>query len=80
VEWQFDGPNDAMNLWLDGRAIPGASVTGTGEGCVNAAANFEWTAPTFQTLDLGWEAYQTDTLRTAWIDDVVLSTTRVGCP
>jgi hypothetical protein len=80
VEWQFDGPNNAMNLWLDGRAIAGASVTGTGEGCVNAAAGFEWTAPNFETLDLGWEAYQTDGTRTAWIDDVVISTTRVGCP
>jgi hypothetical protein len=80
VEWQFDGPSNAMNLWLSGRAIPGASVTGSGEGCVNAAADFEWTAPTFETLDLGWEAYQTDGTRTAWIDDVVISTTRVGCP
>jgi hypothetical protein len=80
VEWQFDGPNNAMHYWQDGRAITGASVTGTGEGCVNAAANFEWTAPTFETLDLGWEAYQTDEPRTAWIDDVVISTTRVGCP
>jgi hypothetical protein len=80
VEWHFDGPNNAMHYFQDGRAITGASVTGTGEGCVNAAANFEWTAPTFETLDLGWEAYQTDQPRTAWIDDVVLSTTRVGCP
>jgi hypothetical protein len=80
VEWHFDGPNNAMHYFQDGRAITGASVTGTGEGCVNAAATFEWTAPTFETLDLGWEAYQADSPRTAWIDDVVISTTRVGCP
>jgi hypothetical protein len=80
VEWHFDGPNNAMHYFQNGRAIGGASVAGTGEGCVNAAANFAWTAPTFETLDLGWEAYQTDSTRTAWVDDVVISTTRVGCP
>jgi len=80
IEWEFDGPNDTMRFWLDGTAIDSLTVTGSGDGCVNAPADFTWSAPEFETLDLGWEFYQQDEARTAWIDDVVISTTRVGCP
>lgn len=80
IEWQFDGPNNGMRLWLDGTAVESLTVTGSGDGCVNAANDFAWSAPEFENLDLGWEFYQQDEARTAWIDDVVISTTRVGCP
>ena len=46
-----------------------------------AAQNLRrWTAPNFDRLDLGWESYQQDDPRTFYIDDVVVSTTKVGCP
>jgi hypothetical protein len=80
VEWFFDGPNDEMRLWLDGNPIDSVTVTGSGQGCVNAANDFTWSAPEFETLDLGWEFYQQDAARTVWIDDLVISTTKVGCP
>lgn len=80
VEWKFDGPNASMELRLDGEAAPDLTVKGTGDGCVNAANDFPWTAPTFTGIDLGWEAYQADDARTAWVDDVVISTTPIGCP
>ena len=80
VEWKFDGPAAGMQLWLDTQEVPEMAVTGHGDGCVNAANDFPWTAPSFTSIDLGWESYQTDEPRTAWIDDVVISTTRVGCP
>jgi hypothetical protein len=80
VEWKFDGATNGMQLWLDGALADDLTVVGTGQGCVNAAADFTWTAPTFAQLDLGWESYQTDTARTAYIDDVVLSSTPIGCP
>ncbi len=80
AEWQFDGPNNTMRFWLDGAAVDTLTVTGTGEGCVNQPASYVWTAPTFDRLDLGWESYQHDTARTIWIDDVVVSKTKVGCP
>jgi len=80
VEWQFDGPNNTMRLWLDGAAVPSLTVSGVGQGCVNQPATFAWAAPTFDRLDLGWESYQADDARTVYIDDVVISATKVGCP
>jgi hypothetical protein len=80
VEWKFDGTTNGMQLWLDGAAADDLTVDGKGQGCVNAPADFTWTAPSFSQLDLGWESYQTDTARTAYIDDVVLSSTKIGCP
>jgi hypothetical protein len=80
AEWQFDGTTNTMRFWLDGAAVDTLTVTGTGEGCVNQPSNYVWTAPTFDRMDLGWESYQQDDARTIWIDDVVLSKTRVGCP
>ena len=82
VEWKFDGPNNRMNLWLDGAAVPSLTMNGSGQGCVNQPATppFTWTAPTFDRLDLGWESYQIDGVRTFHVDDVVISTTPIGCP
>jgi hypothetical protein len=80
IEWKFDGPNAGMQLWLDGQATPDLTIAGHGDGCVNAAADFPWTAPSFTSIDLGWESYQADAPRTAWVDDVVISTTPIGCP
>lgn len=78
VEWSYDGPNNAITMWLDGTQV--LSVRGTGDGCVNQTASYPWTAPAFDTLRLGWESYQTDGARTLWLDDVAISTERVGCP
>jgi hypothetical protein len=80
VEWQFDGPNNTMRFWLDGAAVDALIVQGVGQGCVNQPASFEWKAPNFDNIVFGWESYQGDDARTLYIDDIVLATTRVGCP
>jgi hypothetical protein len=80
VEWQFDGPNDTMRFWLDGTAIDSLTMQGTGEGCVSPPSDQTWKAPAFDNLEIGWESYQGDSARTLYIDDVVLATTKVGCP
>lgn len=80
IEWHFDGPNNALSLWLDGQALSDLSVAGIGQGCVNQPAGYEWTAPRFDHLDVGWESYQTDDARSLWLDDVALGTERLGCP
>jgi hypothetical protein len=80
VEWQFDGPNNALSLWVDGEPLSELDVRGTGQGCVAQPATFEWTAPQFDHLDVGWESYQTDEARTLWLDDIVLDSERIGCP
>jgi hypothetical protein len=80
VEWKFDGPNNQMRLWLDGVALPDLDVNGIGQGCVNQPATYAWTAPVFDHLDVGWEAYQNDEARTLYIDDLVISKEPIGCP
>jgi len=80
LEWKFDGGNNEMTLSLDGVALPDLTVTGTGDGCVNATPDFVWAAPVFDHLDLGWESYQADDARTFWIDDVAVSSAPIGCP
>jgi hypothetical protein len=78
VEWKFE--SNQMHFWLNGAALEDLTVVERGQGCVNAGADLVWTAPSFTQLDLGWESYQADDARTAYIDDVVIATTRVGCP
>jgi hypothetical protein len=80
VEWQMDGPVDSMRFWLDGAAVESLTVSGTGQGCVNQPSDYRWTAPVFEQVDLGWQSYQPDAARTIWIDDVAISSTRIGCP
>lgn len=80
LEWEFDGTTDTMRMWIDGAEAPDMTVLQTGTGCVQQPAGFEWTAPRFQRIDVGWESYQADDARTLWIDDVALATSRIGCP
>jgi hypothetical protein len=80
IEWQFDGPNNSMHFWLDGAPVDSLTVAGLGQGCVHQPQTFPWTAPDFSTLELGWESYQGDSARTLYLDDIVISTERVGCP
>jgi hypothetical protein len=81
AEWRFDGATNQMSFSLDGAAIPSLNMTGVGQGCVHPSDGpFTWTAPTFDRLSLGWESYQTDGVRTIYLDDVVVSRTPIGCP
>jgi hypothetical protein len=54
-------------------------VVETGDGCVNAPNQSPWTAPTFDTLELGFESYQTDDARVLYVDDVAVSDQKIGC-
>jgi len=80
VEWKFDGMNDALQLWLDGKAVDELTIMGHSMGCVNQSADYTWSAPAFADLELGWESYQQDDARTIWIDDVAIGTQRLNCP
>jgi hypothetical protein len=80
AEWKFDGAANELQFWLNGAEVTSLAVTGTGQGCVNQPATFPWSAPNFERIDLGWESYQADDARTIWIDDVALSTEKIGCP
>jgi hypothetical protein len=79
IEWQFDGPSSTLRLWQDGEAAEDLTVVETGDGCVNAPNQSPWTAPTFDTLELGFESYQTDDARVLYVDDVAVSDQKIGC-
>jgi len=84
AEWYFDGQHNQMKFWLDGSEMTAIDIDGKGAGCTGVDAKdvpeYPWQAPTFSRIDLGWESYATDDERTIWIDDVVISSTQVGCP
>jgi hypothetical protein len=43
--------------------------------------NYRWESPqVFDKLMIGWEQYQDTPAQELWIDDVVVSSARVGCP
>jgi hypothetical protein len=82
VEWRFVVASNEMQFWLNGAELTDIHVTGSGEGCGGDALDGQWLAPpAFQSLYLGWEHYQLPTRDiNLWVDDVVVSTTRVLCP
>ena len=80
MEWKLDGPNDEMRFWLDGTEIEGLHVAQQGQGCGGHDLGDDWLAPDFDKMWLGWESYQNDDAREAWIDDVIIDDAPIGCP
>ena len=79
MEWHFDGPNERMEFWLDSTQIVPLTVNRMGQGCIANGLGGRWVMPQFSSLRLGWEHYQTSIPIQMWVDDVALSTSRVGC-
>lgn len=81
VEWRFAVATNEMEFWLDGTNLEDIHVTDEGEGCLGQDLQNQWLAPpAFQSLSLGWERYQdAGNDRNLWLDDIVVSTERVGC-
>lgn len=72
-EWEMDGANDVMRVWLNGGATPEA---------VAMHETPPWNAPTFRKLSVGYSVPHADP-RPAfdmWLDQVVIGTARIGCP
>ena len=72
-----------MEFWLNGHEI--THVTGRSlapNACHGNDLNGEWRAPSgFDSLYIGLERYADSTNeQNLWVDDVVLSDERVGCP
>ncbi|HEX6767313.1 MAG TPA: hypothetical protein VF103_17565 [Polyangiaceae bacterium] len=82
-EWQYDGQNNALTLWVDGTevlSVLGMGDAANGDGCVSQPSTFPWTAPIFDEVRVGWDSYQADGSRTLWVDDFAMSVGRIGCP
>lgn len=87
VEWHFVVASNELEFWLNGAELADLHVRdraqAPGTGCLSTAElGGQWLAPpAFQSLYLGWERYQApENDQNVWIDDVVVSQQRVGCP
>jgi hypothetical protein len=83
IEWRMAVASNEMQFWIDGKQI--THVKGhahAADACQGHDLEDRWLAPPrFDSLYMGFERYG-DTLndQNLWIDDVVLSKQRVGCP
>ncbi|CAO2653534.1 Nn.00g029450.m01.CDS01 [Neocucurbitaria sp. VM-36] len=72
------GTDGTVETWLNNATIDGLTVKA---GTTNANAG-QWqrssTKPKITAVNFGWESYGGDT-NTFWYDDIVVSSTRVGC-
>ena len=83
VEWHMSTATNEMQFWLDGEEV--THVTGRvvgGDVCRGHDLRDEWLAPPrFDSFYLGAERYGfAENDQHVWLDDVALSTRRVGCP
>jgi hypothetical protein len=82
VEWRMEVASQEMEFWLDGRRVTHVKGTAGSSACRGQDLKAEWRAPPkFDSLYIGFERYADSANdQNLWIDDVVLSKTRVGCP
>ncbi len=81
LEWQFDGPNQTMRMWLNGTPVNALTVVEEGQGCLEHDLGDRWVAPEFDAIAIGWEHYQViDYDVEFYVDDVAFGASRLGCP
>ncbi|RYN39556.1 hypothetical protein AA0112_g3633 [Alternaria arborescens] len=72
------GTDGSVATWLNNVTVPALTV---GNGATNANAG-QWTRssvkPKITGAYFGWESYGGDT-KTMWYDDIVVSSSRIGC-
>jgi hypothetical protein len=87
-EWEFDGTADTARLWIDSQPMNEIDAVGSGKQCQGPGfmgrkmmPNYRWESPrVWDKLMIGYEQYQDTPAQELWIDDVVVSASRVGCP
>jgi hypothetical protein len=81
VEWHFDIAAQQLEFWLDGKRVTAVTERAAPGACRGNDLAGEWRAPPrFDSLYIGFERYADSVNdQDLWIDDVVLSKSRVGC-
>ena len=82
VEWHMEVASHEMQFWLDGqKVVHVAGKARVANACRGNDLDGKWLAPPkFDSLYLGFERYADSANdQNLWLDDVVLSKTRVGC-
>ncbi|GGL13625.1 hypothetical protein Sme01_69990 [Sphaerisporangium melleum] len=78
VEWRMNPADNRISVWFDGVPRPGLSASTREHG----GNDVDFVFPRFDTVKLGWQLYQPNPTPAAydvWMDDIALSTQRVGC-
>lgn len=78
VEWRMDATDNRITLWFNGVPKPELTVSTKEHG----GNQVDFIFPRFDTVKLGWQLYQgnpTPAAYDVWMDDIALSTKRVGC-
>ncbi len=74
-EMELRSRDRAMNVWLDGRAIPAMALPGD-----SGKADQPWVFPSFERVDIGLQhAHPTPGPVEVWIDEVAIDARRIGC-
>lgn len=79
LEWQLDANDNTVRFWVDGVAKPEMTVS-TKNHDGNQAQDFVF--PKVDRIFFGWWLYQagpTPASFDTWLDDIALSTTKLGC-
>jgi hypothetical protein len=81
VEWHMEPASNEMQFWLDGRKVVRVAGKAAANACRGNDLQGEWRAPPkFDSFYIGFERYADSANdQNLWIDDVVLSKSRVGC-
>jgi len=77
MEWRMNAADSSVRVLIDGTEQTALAVSSTNHGG-NGTFNF----PTFNGIWLGWWNFQAGTTPAqfnVWLDDIVLSSDRVGC-
>ena len=77
-EWQLDAADNRVAVWIDGVANPELTASTTEHG----GNDVPFVLPSVDTVKIGWQLYQGGTTPgqfSLWIDDIALSTDRIGC-
>src|SRR5262249_24545234 len=83
IEWHMSVATDEMQFWIDGDEITHVRQrAAAADACRGNDLDSRWLAPPrFDSLYMGFERYGDSTNdQDLWMDDVDLSTERVGCP
>jgi len=77
IEVEFDGSSayNALNGWSDGMAV--FSLT-QGSDWGHSAEPGSWMNGLFGYVQIGWESFSSEK-NDVWVDDLVISTARIGC-
>lgn len=80
LEWQMEASDNRITVWIDGEEKPELTVDTRNHGGADADVDFVF--PEFNTASFGWQVFQDNPAPAAFdadLDDLALSTSRIGC-